>query len=321
MSLKSCELSWEEEARIEQTRREWRALYTVEMSDVADGTREIYMACPKLQMYQPHAKDKAALVNEFAPKRRAGSNFWDLWMRWSTDVEVALDPTQEPPVIDMDTVEREIPALFDVNGLPIVNVAGDFFTEPLPTRSISDLVIQIEKNIPLNLPDWPFDFLDTTNSDTVRIRGRQFAPGTLYFKRTRIGAEQNVPGAADSISTLVQGTPFTTVNCEMHWRAQGWTIILPNWGYVQLVPTAKQKGSIQVQEVPGKKAKKIRVKGVPAGYARQRILLGPAGDAPSHPCFLDVNGAYIPNPKLSDIVTLQFDLVPSVQYTGKIPLK
>lgn len=323
MSLVSCDLDWEEDARIMQTSREWRAFYKVLMSHVDDGPREMLTALPKLNPYAPHPKDSFALVAEFWPQRIRGTNFWDLQVRYSTDVDVALNPLRAPAVIEIDSVTRTIPALFDADGNPIVNVVGDFYTDPPVERNITDLVIKIQKNVPLVLPDWPFLYPDTVNADAVKIRGRTFPKGTLYFGAVRIGPEQNVPGSTDSVSTLVKGTPYTTIEFELNYRRQGWTILLPNWGYFQLVPTSSnaRKADTSGLQIAPKRAKKIRVKQFRKGFVRQRITIGPIGDYPAHPVFLDENGTAIANPTFDDIITIEADLVPAVQFNGQIPLR
>ncbi len=320
MSLLSCDLKWEEEARIEQTRREWRAIYSALLSNIADGPREILMGAPYLAPYQPHPKDSAALIAEFWPKRIVGTNFWDVELRYSTDVDIVANPLAMSPVITIDSVKRELPALFDSNGNPIINLAGDFYTDPQSTKTVTDLVFKVSKNVPLNLPAWITAYPDCVNSDAVTIRGLTCPPGTLYFGALSVGAEENISGTATSTSTLVQGTPYTTVSFELDFRRDGWTILLPNWGYFQLVPRRKTNGSSAVvaNDKTGKK-QTIRTRGVPAGYDRQRIIIN--GDYPPHPQFLDAQGALILNPTFDQIITLEYDLHDKLPFGGVLPLK
>jgi hypothetical protein len=320
MGVLSVDTAWEEEARIEQSSREWRAGFKVLCSDVNDGPKEVLQGCPTLAPYQPHPKDPAALVAEFWPKRIKGSNWHDLEIRWSTDVDVSTSPLTLPPVITIDSTTRSIPTLFDIDGNPIVNMAGDPYTDPVSERLVVDKIFKVSKNLPLVLPDWTDTHVGAVNNDSVRIRGRNYDPGTLFFGALSIGPEQNVPGSTDTISTLLKGTPYTTADFELWYRAQGWTLILPNWGYFELVPTAKQQGKIINLEVPGAGAKKIRVRSIPAGFVRRRILVGPVGDFPSQPVYLDVNGRAIINPSLDQIVTLQFD-TNYKQAFSQLPLK
>ncbi len=328
MGLLSCDLDYEEDARIEQTRREWRAFYKVLMSNVNDGPREILNALPKLQPYQPHPKDPAALVAEFWPQRIRGTNFHDLQVRYSTDVDVEQNPIGLPAQIEIDSVTRMIPALFDSDGNPIVNTAGDFFTDPPIERMTTDLVIKISKNVPLALPDWPFTFPDSVNQDAVTIRGRQFDPGTLYFGAVRIGIEQNIPGSTNSVSTLIKGTPYTTIEFELNYRRQGWTMLIPNWGYFQLVPQSNSK----TKEISAKRAQSLARSGnsralykpimpTMTGVTKQRIVIGPIGDYPERPVFLDIYGQAITNPTFDNIIVIGANLVPQLQFNGNIPLR
>src|SRR6185295_5443199 len=124
MSLVSCDLAWEEEARFRQTGREWRAFYKVLMSRIDDGPLEILNGRPDLAPYQKHKKDTAALVSEWYPRRIVGTNFWDLELLYSTDVEQTGNPLNIPAQITIQSNIREVPALFDIDGFPTVNTAG-----------------------------------------------------------------------------------------------------------------------------------------------------------------------------------------------------
>lgn len=305
MGVVSADIAWEEEARFEQQSREWRSQYKVLMSRIDDGPKEMLAGLPRLNPYQPHPKDSDALVSEFFPRRMKGTNFWDLDIRWSTDIDVSSSPLAEPAQIDIQSVSRTIPALFDSSGNAIVNVAGDFYTEPVPERNVTDLVFRVTKNLPINLPDWVLSHPDTVNRDTLKIRGLTCDPGTLYFGGLQIGPEQNVPGATDTISTLNgKSIPFCTATFELNYRSIGWTLLVPNWGYFQLVPVKAQKA--QKIEVAG--GKPLRIKKIPFHYTRQRITVGPIGDYPPHPVFLDSNGAAIINPTIDQIISLEYDL-------------
>jgi hypothetical protein len=310
MGVVSYDIAWDEDARIEQQRREWRATAKVLMANLTDGGFEMLMGLPKLNPYQPHPKDQAAFVNYFFPKRIPGTNYWDLEVRWSTDVDVSINPLAAPAQIPIQSVARQYPALFDSNGNAICNLAGDMYTEPNVERTVIDLVFQVNKNIPIQLPGWILTHPGCVNSDTVTIRGLTCPPGTLYFSAIGVGSNQNVPGATETIS-LINGkaTPFCTTDFELSFRRDGWTILLPNWGYFQLVPTRiipnLENTALKPKQIL-RLARNLYNKIGP--YTRQRITIGAIGDYPPHPVFLDGNGAAIVNPTFDQIVTLEFDL-------------
>ena len=301
MSLLSCEFKWEEEARFEQTRREWRAFYIVLMSDVNDGPAEILKGTPKLAPYQQHPKDGQAYVAEWTPKRIPGGNWWDLEVRYSTEVEQLGNPLTMPADITIESNLRDVPAMFDIDGNPIVNTAGDLFTDPPPTRKVVDQVIKVSKNIGLNLPSWIQTHPGSVNADAIRVRGLIYPPGTLFFGPHAVGPENNIPGQGNTLSTL-QSPPYTTVEWEMWYREEGWTELYPNRGYFEIVPVKKQ-----TQTPEDAKAGKVRVKFPTFQYVRRRITIGPLGDYPPEPVFLDANGAAIINPTFDNIIILEYD--------------
>ena len=177
-------INWEEEAHITQTGREWRAWITAEATKVDDGPREMIYAFPQFMPFKPHPKDPDALLKDFYPKRlEKGSLFWLCEILWSTDVDVTSDPLGMPAAITMDTELRDVPAIFDADGNPLMNAAGDLMTDPPATRKLVDQTISISKNIPLRLPSWIQTHPGCVNSDDVTIRGLPWPAGTLFFAR------------------------------------------------------------------------------------------------------------------------------------------
>lgn len=323
MSVKlPYDIKWEEEARIQQAAREWRAWIQVECTKVEDGPRELCIALPAFMPYKEHPKDPAALVSEFYPKRlAAGSNWWLCEVTWSTDVDVSGDPLGMPAVITMDTEMREVPAIFDCFGNPLLNTAGDLMTDPPATRKLVDQTISISKNVPIKLPDWVQTHPGAVNLDDVQIRGLNWPAGTLWMARRAIGAEQNVPGATETISTL-RGTPYTTIDFELWYRADGWVEYYPNRGFMQLVPKPGLKFAKGAEIEGGKRTlqqMRAQQRKLPA-YDRMRCVVGPLGDLPSEPQFLDLNGQMIINPTFDDVILLAYDGYTKLPF-NQLPLK
>lgn len=311
MSVKlPYDVKWEEEARIMQGSREWRAFIQVECTKVDDGPRELIMKLDNFAPYEKHPKDGDALVNLFYPKRKtAGSNWWDIEVTWSTDVDVTANPISMPAEWTLDSEIREIPAVFDCNGNLLLNTAGALLTDPPAGRKIVDETLSFTKNVSLRLPDWVRTHPGTVNNDDVTIRGQSYPPGTLWFASRQVGKEQNVPGATDSISTL-RGTPYTTVTGTLMYREDGWIEYYPNRGWYQLVPVNKSLKTAKNAEIQGGKRTLQQMRAQfrkTADYQPWPCLFGQFGDKVQEPAFLDANGAMIQQPTFDNIILLSYD--------------
>ena len=225
-------------------------------------------------------------------------------------MDVAGAPTSVPAVVTIDSNLREIPSLRDINGNPVINAAGQFLTDPPATYQVVDQVIMIEKNIDLRLPQYVDTHPGTVNSDGVRIRGLPKAAGTLFCASLKVGAENNIPGQEGQFSTL-RSQPFTTVQIELWWRAQGWTDIYPNVGFYQVVNAAGSNKRFESTAKKGSTQRLIQARSFfnnlnKGGYTLAPIIV--FGDVPPHPWPLDANGAAIQTPGPDDIIFLQYDM-------------
>ena len=309
MALVSLDLAWEEEARVTTTGSERIVWYKAVCSSVFDADREILLGALNFPQspivpFMPDPKNPARLVQECYPKRIPGSAVFDIQVTYSTDVSVS-NPLNQPAEITITGQRRDVVALFDANGTPKCNTAGDLIGDPAPTRMVTDLIFSVSKNVSLKLPAFLTQYLDAVNSDSVRIRGLTLDVGTLLFcGEIKVGPEQN---SGPQQGNGIQQPPYTTVEFELHYRADGWTTLVPNRGFFELVPNPKAVlgPPLLPGDVPIKVGKDGKVPKFP--YVRQRITVGNPPDYPAEPQFLDLNGAAISNPTPDDIVVLEFD--------------
>jgi hypothetical protein len=247
-------------------------------------------------------------VKEFYPKRIKGTKIFQVQVTYSTEVDVDANPLALPAAISIDSQPIAVPAFTDVDGFPLLNLAGDFIEGV--ERELTEQIIKIEKNIPINLPSWVDDYGDgVVNSDVVRVKGMTKLPGTLKLGAMSIGADQNVEPQTNS---AIRKVPFVPASIELHWRRDGWSVVTPNRGFFELVPVPGTPGFVFKGIKPkdagksGKKPTKIRVRGVPFQYTRRRITVGDPPDYPAEPVPLDTNGMAVVNPTAADIVLLEF---------------
>src|SRR5262245_24632977 len=282
MSLLYCDEAWDEETRIDQTNREYIRYFKAQCSAVADGAKEILLGRPDLAPFQPHPKDNAALVSEFFPKRIPGSTLFDIQVTYSTEVNVTDNPLAEPAKITIDTAEHSRIQFVDADGKPKINTAGDLIDDPPPEVEDCDIVFNVQKNLPIRLPAWILLYPNAVNNDTIRVRGLTLEPEKVKFKHLAIGEEQ-----------FQNKVDFCAVAFQLHYRRVGWTTVVPNRGFNQLVK----------KEVSGKKGKQ---------FVRQKITVKDDGGAmayPTEPQFLDKDGKALDPDTITaeKIVLLEFD--------------
>src|SRR6185295_11155036 len=110
MPCLTCDLAWEEQARISQTSREQTVHYNAFCTGVLEGWQEILAFAPNLAPYKPNPKDPRMLVANFLPTRKGGSTWFDVQVDYSTEVDVSSNPLSQPAQIKIKSVKRMIPA-------------------------------------------------------------------------------------------------------------------------------------------------------------------------------------------------------------------
>lgn len=135
--------------------------------------------------------------------------------------QVDPDPNARPPVITFVSSLIEQPTLFDKDGKPIMNAAGQFVTGVIERISIFDYTI--EKNFPTD-PGWLQSHLGAVNQDPVKLRGLIWAPKTLLFSA--------VSGGEYTTENRATFAPFrlTIMADPRKWIQEVW-----NQGTVELV--------------------------------------------------------------------------------------
>lgn len=90
------------------------------------------------------------------------------------------DPLNDPIEVTWGPVEQELPVDTDLDGLAIVNSAGDL--KEGQTRPVTHLSLSLRKNYPYFNLDWFATWANSVNESPVTIGGLTFAAQHLYCK-------------------------------------------------------------------------------------------------------------------------------------------
>ncbi len=158
------------------------------------------------------------------PRRREGTLLWDVTVQYSAELqerEEDENPLARPAKISWSAAMYQRATLFDADGKPIRNAAGDLF-DP---QEVEDerWVISVKKNVAA-VPKWILSYRMVVNDGAVRIQGLTFAKETLRLQGLAISEEQ-----------IENNIPFYEVSFELHFREEGWRRPLINRGYNELV--------------------------------------------------------------------------------------
>ena len=146
---------------------------------------------------------------------------WTVTAEYSTEREIAEDPTADPAVITWSSEQFQKAAIVNADGEAIVNSAGDPFDPPLMIDD-SRPNVSVSKNV-LVVPAWVLTYQDAVNNASFVIDGITVATGLAKIQSISIGAEQSR-----------NGTTFRNLSFTLHLQRQGWQSNILDAGFRQL---------------------------------------------------------------------------------------
>lgn len=155
------------------------------------------------------------------PENHAPWKGWKITALYSSERELATDPTSEPAIITVNTEQFQKVAETDINGYSICNSAGDPFDPPYMIDD-SRRVIMISKNMSGH-PSWLLNYADVVNNDAFTVKGVTYAVGQGKVQRVTIGEDQ-----------VRNGVTFNVVTIEIHLHRNGWLLEPLDVGFRQL---------------------------------------------------------------------------------------
>ena len=219
--------------------------------------------------------------------------------------QVDPDPLSRPASVTFSASLVEEPSLFDADGRPTVNRAGEFVQGLV--RQVPIVEYTFRKNYPSD-PRWIQSHLGAVNSDSIKIRGIDWRPNTLLL-------------------ASVAGGDFTEENRSRYTEISG-TVLADPRGWTQQV---WNRGTVQLKQVE----RTFDDPTAPSGIAIRRvwtqvpIVAGSPPEPVSEPVPLDEDGRSIieavqpsrtePLPK-GRLITLDFNMQPRVAFS-ELPLR
>lgn len=162
-----------------------------------------------------------AWCRSVTPKCVKGWTIWRVEAEYSTERELATDPTNDPAIITVDTEQFQKEADRDKDGNAVVNSAGDPF-DPKYMMDDSRRIVRIKKNMSGH-PSWVLSYQDMVNSDSFVIKGITYTAGQGKVQHVSIGDQQ-----------IRNGVQFVVVSLDIHLQRDGWAAKIPDTGFREL---------------------------------------------------------------------------------------
>jgi hypothetical protein len=246
-----------------------------------------------------HPKEKGFYLDFVRPVHKS-KHIWELEAEYSPIKAGQIDPSPlaRPVVITYTSSLIEMPTQRDNKGRPMVNRAGELLQGIMLQRPI--LEYKFVKNLPSD-PKWITTHLGAVNSDTIRLRGLNWAPRTLLL-------------------SAVEGGEFVTENRQSYTATTG-TILADPLTWTQ---EFFNMGTVQLEQQPRMiKGKEKLV------WVQVPIMEGDPKEHISDPVPLDEDGVMISDAwepsrteplKKQKLITLKFDVQPEKPFS-ELPLK
>jgi len=226
---------------------------------------------------QEHDKRKGFYLRDMEFDRGADDIYiWTVTIDWTDDWPSEPDPRKRPPRYTLGSISIGYSELFDSEGKPYQNTAGDFFSD-LPEKKLAAWRLTIEKNIPVPWPDWILEYNSAVNDAAVKLGGVRWPKETLLITDLSIGDTET-----ENVFT------YAPMSMVVEYNPRTWVQRIPNRGlYERYIAT---DGGFNPDNIEWKK----------------RRILNASGEQVDEPVWLDKNGSAIRESKTGDANTGAF---------------
>lgn len=257
--------------------RTYSDTYKVEASSPADSAYDVGSAAGLPVIGSTYSDDSAAYCRSLSvanPEPYAG---WTVTASYSTERTISTsDPSLDGVLVSWSSEIYQEPIFVDKDGDAVVNSAGDYFVDPVPTRQSSHLIAKIRANL-LTIPTWVLSYQNAVNNASVTIDGLSVAIRKAKVQRIEIGEEQ-----------LRNGTVFRQLSYEVHLRNDDWKLRPLDAGF------RSKNGSNDMLQ----------------------IINDGDGSEVTQPALLDGSGARLDNPTPATAVFGEYEIYPELDLTS-----
>jgi hypothetical protein len=163
-------------------------VYRVKTNSPTDTSYMIQSSFPAIGTQHPN--DTAAYLTGCDPQRHDKSKMvWLVTLTYSTERQRDTNPANDPVDIEWDTDIAVEPFLFDRDGNPMLNSAGDHYGEAIKGEKSTWTVVCTSNQT--QIPSWIDGYKNAVNSDSCTIDGVTFDPGQCKIKKLHISRWQN----------------------------------------------------------------------------------------------------------------------------------
>lgn len=215
------------EASNDAGKRTYKRQFRLSTTDQSDGPFAVGSDSNLPILGSVHPEDSNAWCKSISVINSDPWKGWTATYTYSSERELATDPTQDPAVIRVTTEQFQREAVITNTGTLICNSAGDPFDPPLMMDD-SRRVISISKNMSGH-PSWILNYADVVNSDQFIIKGVTYTAGQGKVQRVSIGEQQ-----------IRNGVPFVVVDIEIHLQKDGWLLERMDAGFREAVSGARE---------------------------------------------------------------------------------
>ena len=136
--------------------------------------------------------------------------------------ELDTDPTDDTSRVAWDGETYEVAVFEDRDGEGILNSAGDYYIDPIPTKDQSRRVVTVEKNV-ASVPSWILTYQDVVNNASFTLGGVSVAAGLAKLSPVQIGHPERR-----------NGTTFYPLTMTFHLDKDGWDLKPLDAGFREL---------------------------------------------------------------------------------------
>jgi len=169
------------------------------------------------------ADDAQAYCNNIQITNSAPWKGWTATYEYSTDRQISsTDPEDDEVKVSWTSEVYNEPVFQDVSGNAIVNSAGDYFIDPVPSRDAVHLIAKIRANV-RSVPSWVLAKQNNVNNNVITIGGLDIAAGLARMSRLEISERQRR-----------NDIDFYGLSFEVHIHSDGWRVQPMDVGFREL---------------------------------------------------------------------------------------